>query len=603
MPDGLRIADNLVFPLDAVTQTFALLAVRRAGKSNAAAVMAEAMFAAGLPFVAIDPKGDWWGLRSSADGTGDGLPIPIFGGLRGDMPLTPESGKLIADLIVEQNLTCILDVSRFSKAARVRFLTPFAERLYELHQAEPQPRHLFMEEADRVVPQKVTQDMAPCVGAFSDIVRLGGSFGLGATLISQRSAVINKDVLTQVETMIALRTTSPQDRKVIRDWMEHHALAAEIVDSLPGLLSGEAWVSSSFFLAEHGQEPLQRVRFRRRSTFDSGATPKVGQQRKAASLADINLGALQERMTAITEKAAQDDPVALRQKITQLERRLRAAAPTADEDRLVAENRDLRRDLDAALARPPERVEVPVLQPGDMAALEQGITGIRDVAATLELALSRAASAPKPAPSQPAIAAAVPASKPRQAPSVAASVPAEGIGSESTATVSDSGERGPLVLGKPHRALLTVLAQFPDGRTYSQLAMLSGYSTRPAMMKKALGQLRTAGLVEPGRPLKATGSGIEALDGEYEELPAGPELLDAWIERLGGAEGVFLKALIDAWPGSLTKDQIAEITGYSDRPAMLKKALGRLRTLELIEGHDEMRADETLAEQAVGADA
>jgi uncharacterized protein len=69
-PKSLQLGPDLWFPLDAITQTIALLAVKRWGKSNAAAVMAEEMFTAGLPWVGIDPKGDWWGLRSSADGTG-----------------------------------------------------------------------------------------------------------------------------------------------------------------------------------------------------------------------------------------------------------------------------------------------------------------------------------------------------------------------------------------------------------------------------------------------------------------------------------------------------------------------------------------------------
>jgi len=107
--------------------------------SNAAAVVAEEMHHAGLPWVAIDPKGDWWGLRSSKDGTGPGLPIPIFGGLHGDMPLLPEAGHLIAELIVEHNLTCVLDVSEFaSKAAQMRFLTDLGERLFRLHGKHPQ---------------------------------------------------------------------------------------------------------------------------------------------------------------------------------------------------------------------------------------------------------------------------------------------------------------------------------------------------------------------------------------------------------------------------------------------------------------------------------
>src|SRR5580704_11360785 len=127
----LHVGPGLDLPADAITQSIALLAVRRAGKSNAAAVIAEEMHHAGLPWVAIDPKGDWWGLRSSGDGTGPGLPIPIFGGLHGDLALPPEAGAMVAELIAEQNLTCILDVSEFeSKVQQMRFLADFATRLF-----------------------------------------------------------------------------------------------------------------------------------------------------------------------------------------------------------------------------------------------------------------------------------------------------------------------------------------------------------------------------------------------------------------------------------------------------------------------------------------
>ena len=55
----LHIAPDLELPLDAVTQTFGILAMRGAGKTNLARVMAEEMFAARLPFVAVDPVAIW----------------------------------------------------------------------------------------------------------------------------------------------------------------------------------------------------------------------------------------------------------------------------------------------------------------------------------------------------------------------------------------------------------------------------------------------------------------------------------------------------------------------------------------------------------------
>jgi hypothetical protein len=55
--------------------------------------MAEEMFRAGLPFVVVDPVRAWYGLRSSRDGNSPGLPIPIFGGRRGDVPLEPPAAS------------------------------------------------------------------------------------------------------------------------------------------------------------------------------------------------------------------------------------------------------------------------------------------------------------------------------------------------------------------------------------------------------------------------------------------------------------------------------------------------------------------------------
>lgn len=395
--DGLRVAPGLQLPPTAVTQSFALLAVRRSGKSNAAAVLAEEMHAAGLPWVAVDPKGDWWGLRSSKDGTGPGLPVPVFGGLHGDMPLTPEAGPLIAEVIAEENLTCILDVSDFpSKSAQSRFLADFAEHLFRLHRKHPRPRHVFLEECDDYLPQRVMQNQARCVGAWTRLVKQGGAFGLGLTLISQRSAVVSKDALTQVETLIALRTTSPQDRAAVRAWVDYHDAGRDLVDSLPGLEDGEAWVCSPHWLARHGQPAIQRVRFRRRATFDSGATPTMtSAARRPATLADIDLGAILARMESVAEQAADNDPVTLRKRIAALERSLGAAKSGTRDDAEVTALRQQVRDLSAEVRRlrnrEPERVEVPVLGPGEIAAVEQVITGLRDIAGSLEMSLARAA--------------------------------------------------------------------------------------------------------------------------------------------------------------------------------------------------------------------
>ena len=68
----LVIGPNLKLPEEAVTETFAILGKRGVGKTTTARVLTEELLAVGLPALILDPTGVWWGLRTSADGAGDG---------------------------------------------------------------------------------------------------------------------------------------------------------------------------------------------------------------------------------------------------------------------------------------------------------------------------------------------------------------------------------------------------------------------------------------------------------------------------------------------------------------------------------------------------
>ena len=123
----LKISPRLKLPVDIVTQTIGILAKRRAGKSYTAAVMVEQLWAARQQVVILDPKGDWWGLRSSADGKSEGIPILIIGGGHGDIKLEPGAGEQIARLIVEERVSAIIDLSELRKHEVATFCTAFLD--------------------------------------------------------------------------------------------------------------------------------------------------------------------------------------------------------------------------------------------------------------------------------------------------------------------------------------------------------------------------------------------------------------------------------------------------------------------------------------------
>src|SRR5579884_67813 len=209
---GITLSSDVRLPIDAVTQTFAVLGKRGSGKTNTSGVMTEQMIRAGLPVVAVDPIGVWWGLRYDADGKSPGLPVVILGGEHADVPIEESSGAVIADFVIEHRATAVLDLGLFTKGAQRRFMVDFAERLYLKNR---DALHVVLDECDTFVPQRIDHGGERLVGAINDIVRKGRARGLGVTLISQRPALVNKDVLSQIECLIVHRMTGPQDRDAI----------------------------------------------------------------------------------------------------------------------------------------------------------------------------------------------------------------------------------------------------------------------------------------------------------------------------------------------------------------------------------------------------
>ena len=125
-----HIGDDLKLPRESVTWVFSFMAKRGAGKTFCSAVLAEEMLKANVPVVVIDGMGIWWGLRVGRNGEGPGLPIVVFGGDHGDLPLVPEKAKDIARAIVHTNISAVLDLSGFSKHISRKVVMDFLDVLY-----------------------------------------------------------------------------------------------------------------------------------------------------------------------------------------------------------------------------------------------------------------------------------------------------------------------------------------------------------------------------------------------------------------------------------------------------------------------------------------
>jgi uncharacterized protein len=569
----LRISKDLELPLDAVTQTLAFIARKGGGKTYGAQLLAEEMLGAGAQVVAIDPVGNWYSLRLAADGKGRGREIYVFGGEHGDVPLTPEAGARIAQLVVEKRISVVLDVSTFRKAERKRFAAQFAEELFHRKKAQRSPMHLFLEEAQKLVPQVPEADERQMLGAFEDIVRLGRNYGIGCTMITQRPQSVNKEVLSQTECLVVLQVNGEHERKALEAWVKEANADRQLVGELPGLAVGEAYVWSPSWL-----RTFKRIRLGKKATFDASATPQVGRAAAAAGkLSPMDVEALRADLVEVVKKAEADDPKALRRQIVELQREL-ARKP-------------------AAAPPPPakvERIEIPVLKDGQVKRLEglvvrldklnEAIQSAKQdvVAGLLRIAGARAAPPAPPLRREGAALGATPARPPqRAAPSAR----------PQRSTAAGHGESLP----KGERAVLTAAAQHDGGVTREQLTVLTGYkrSSRDTYLQR----LRERELVVmDGERIVATAAGIAALGPNFEPLPTGEALLEHWRAQLPAGERAVLEVVVAAWPEAVDRERISEATEYqrSSRDTYLQ----RLRSRQLVTdaGRGQVRASPNLME-------
>lgn len=596
----LRMAAGLNIDADYFAgASTALLGKRGAGKTYTCRAIAEELHDAHVQTVIIDPMGVFWGLRSNADGKKGGLPIPVFGGEHGDAPLEHTAGQLMSDLVAEDGLSMVLDLSGFTSRTQERtFMREFADRLYRRNRTLV---HVIVDEADLFAPQKPRREDAPLLVTMENLVRRGRNKGIGVTMASQRPATINKDVLTQVDVLVAMRVTAPQDRDAIRDWVRGQGTDEqwqEISPSLPSLANGEAW----WWVPE--KDILKKAQGRRTHTFDSSPTKKRGQEARAPkTFADVDLSAITERMQATIERAESKDPRVLTQRVRHLESELAkaqaagggSAAPAEVHEvpALSEEDRAMLRDSMESIASArqsaqeandllPSHIEGVNGYSEALSSLAKTLIGQVEVLAHHQTAVQSLAEhvvdtergidqakAPPPKKKQ-AVEPSAPPSR-RAAP---------------TATP----EAGAVEVPPARRRILDALADLAgigvNSAPKNQVALWAGVSPKSSGYANNLGALRSLGLIDypsPGR-VALTGQGWQYVSPDSGQSPATTAALHDQVQALvPPARWRILAPLLDTYPRPVSREALAEAAGASSSSSGYANNLGALRSLGLIE--------------------
>lgn len=561
--EKLRIAKEISLPSDAITQTMAAIGRKGSGKTYLSQMIAEQMLDAKAQVVVIDPVGNWWGLRVNADGHSKGKQIFVIGGDHGDVPLVPEAGKRIAQLIVEKGIPAVIDVSGFGIGERKRFCADFGEEFFQLKKKRRSPVHIFLEEAQLIVPQNIRPEEARMYSSFEQIVRLGRNYGIGCTLITQRPQSVNKEVLSQVECLCVLQITGPHERKAIEYWVQEAGADRALVGELPGLERGEGYVWSPSWMRVY-----QRVHFAKKQTFDASATPEIGKKTRAASLSAVDVDALKRDIADVVEQAEKDDPVALRRRISALEtdsRKKPVVDPAAMQKAIdtavrIAESK-LQKEFDDERAS----YRFALANASNVLKKIAELTNRPDVAALTKIPIHTAKTKEIDArteakPERPSHTEAAPVSD---------RLPADTSISSSMQRILDA------------LALLETVGKSPAEK--DQVALLSDQRPTSGGYFNNLGALRSGGFIvypTPGN-VQLTNAGREAA--RPAQISSNADMHDLVRGKLSSPQKRMFDALISIYPADMSKDDLAKETQQKETSGGYFNNLGTMRTLGVLD--------------------
>ncbi len=339
MGTRLNISSDLDLDLEKlIGQCIAVLGIRGSGKSNTAGVIFEELLNQQYPMSIVDIEGEYFGLKEKYEvlvvGTGDGVEIEI----------TPDCAAEIAEVSMQQNVPVVLDLSGFLSDERTELLKEYLGALWNLAGKLRRPYIIGIEEAHEFIPQGVKTELKELIAR---IALRGRKRGLGAIVVSQRSAKVDKDVLSQAGILLLHRVVHEVDMRVyggLLPWRK-----SEVKEIIGSLETGHCIFVDG--------DVVQPIYVRERATFHAGFTPTLDAV-TPPTLKQVSASIIEAIERAREGKGRRTRTQEMEEQLTRLEEKL------GEKDARISELEDVARTLGYI------KVEVPAAAQTSVALVE-----------------------------------------------------------------------------------------------------------------------------------------------------------------------------------------------------------------------------------------
>jgi hypothetical protein len=574
---------KLPFPERVLHQHMAFLGKTGAGKSSAMRVVAEHELDRNKRTAIIDPKGDWWGLKSSADGKNAGYAVITFGNFKEpratDVPINHTAGAHVAELIATGNRPCVIGFRGWMPSQLTKFWLDFAPALFNTNAGELK---VFIDEVHNFAPKGkiMDPDSGKCLHWTNRIMSEGRGLGLTFYIASQRPQKVHNDTLDNCETLVAMRVAHPAARQALKDWIDGNgdpAKGKEVLATLAQLKRGEAWIWSP----ENDFGP-QRVQFPMFSTFDSFAPPQTQKSVSTSGWEQVDLDQVKQKLASVIAEAEANDPKKLKADIARLRAELsrKSVAVPAPAVR-GSDPREIERAVRAALTKR-DAAWTSALGHFRKTFGEIVGNGIKSLSHIHgELNAVRFVLPKSDSPENAAVAGGARESR--------GIVPVQQRPAQTEAAFSaprhfeSNGD-----LSRPQLKLLEALAEAEAiGRkeiSRSWLAFIAGVSPLSSGFEKNVSTLSAKGLLRypSGGRVALTDSG-RAFAPAIDEPLTTASLLDRVCRLLSSPQEALLRILHKDYPNALDRETLAHMANVSDKSSGFEKNVSSLSGRELVE--------------------
>lgn len=542
----------------------------------------------------VDPEGEFASLREKHD-------LVIVAAAGGDAAAHPRTAALLAQRLLENEASAVLDVSELKAHDRHAFVRLFFESLIDAPKNLRHPVLVVLDEAQMFVPEK-GQGESEASAAVIDIATRGRKRGLCLVAATQRISMLHKGVAAELKNRMIGGTSLDVDVK--RAAFDLGMPAKDALTLLRALEPGHFFafgpafgqIEPREFLTGEVQTSHPKVGNRQNIAPPKPTAailallptladlPKEAEER-ARSIDDLKkeLAAARRELTLVKKQqpaapVVKGDPAAERRAAAQIakltaliEELMKFTVTVTAKDFEGAAGIDvegMRKAIEAAVGQSQKLVEISMERRNkELKALQTEasriVTRVRKLLDSQEVKIDlevrkTAPFAVAPTPTQ--------APSPRQRPK--------------SNGASESGLSAPRQLILDKLAWLESMDLYPAPK--ETLAAVCGVSPTSGGYFNNLGALRSSGHIEYPQAgmVGFTDAGREAANPPDSD---GREVHEHWLDIVSAPQRAILAALIARHPNAMGKDELAGEIGVSSTSGGYFNNLGRLRTLGAID--------------------